>query len=705
MKTYRSVCPYDCPDCCGLLVGVEQDTVIRVAGNPEHAFTRGTLCPKMVHYEKTIHSAERLRHPLKRVGLKGEGKFTQISWEEAIRTIANRWTRLIDQYGAESIMPYSFAGTMGIVQSTAGRPLFFKLGATTQEHTICSSAKRYGLSAVMGNSMETRPQEMQDSDLIILWSINSVVTNIHSYPDIQAAQKRGAQVWVIDTHVTPTAKWGDDVVIVKPGSDGALALGMLHVIERDGLMNEGFIRDHVSGYDELTDTILAQWTPENAASVTGVSADKIVSMAHLYANARAPFIRLGSGLSRYGNGAMTTRLISALPAVVGAWAVKGGGLLGGTNGGQFLPRDIALRSDFMKPDVRSVNMNQIGEALTELKENPIRSLFVASSNPAITAPDQNKVIAGLKRKDLFTVVHERFMTDTAKYADIVLPATTSVEHDDIYYSYGHYTLQMGYQLISPIGESKSNWDVMRLLAEAMGEKDPVFSKSARQIALQMVEEATALTSEAKEQLIYGRPYEVELPRDYKLNFKTESGRIELVSAGDEIPVPDYFEPYGGTEEFWFINPPDIRILDSSFNEQFDFAKEDKPSGMVLYMNPTDAARKNLDDNTEVIVSNNRGEIKTLLRVSEGVSVGTVVSPGVWWLRNSSDEAASVNVLTTGRPADRAHGSVFYDVKVNVRSAAVSHHGVHNGSVAVAAVANIIDIADEEDNIINGVSGV
>lgn len=601
----------------------------------------------------------------KRVGPKGTGAFAPISWEEAIRTIASRWQRLIKRYGAESIMPYSFAGTMGIVQSTAGRPLFFKLGATLQEHTICSSAKRYGLATVMGESMETRPQEMQDSDLIILWSINSVATNIHSYRDIQIAKKRGAQVWVIDTHTTPTAQWADEVIIAKPGSDGALALGMLHIIAREGLDNEYFIHNNVVGYEALVENILPQWTPEKTAEVTGISAETIIRMAKAYATARAPFIRLGSGLSRYGNGAMTVRLISILPAVVGAWAVTGGGLLGSSNGGRFLPKNIALRPDFMQPNVRSVNMNQIGEALTTMKENSIRSLFIESSNPAITAPDQNKVVQGLKRNDLFTIVHERFMTDTAKYADILLPATTSVEHDDIYYSYGHYSLQMGYQLIPPIGEAKSNWDVMRLLAEAMGETDPVFKKTARQIALQIVDEATALTDTAKAKLIMGQSYEMELPGNYKMQFGTASGKIELISDSDEIAIPDYFEPYGGREEFWFINPPDIRILDSSFNEHYNLG-DTESNGMVVYMNPVDAARKELAEGEAVLISNTRGKIETTMKLSDKVSPGTVVSPGVWWLRNSSDAKASVNVLTTGRPADRAHGSVFYDVKVDVK---------------------------------------
>lgn len=360
VRRMNSVCPYDCPDACGLIAIANDNRIVQVIGNPDHAFTRGTLCPKMVHYEDTVHSPDRLTTPLKRVGKKGEGKFEPITWDEAISTIAKKFKETAAQYGGESIMPYSYAGTMGFIQKSAGDPLFARIGATRQDRGICSPAKSYGWAALMGGSAGTKPQEAQYSDFIILWSLNAVATDIHIWQDVYRARDNGAKVWVIDTHRTATYLSADETVTVKPGSDGALALGLIHIMERDGLTDKEFIAEHVSGYDKLKAT-LGDYTPEKVSEITGVSVERLTELAHAYAKARAPFIRLGSGLSRYGNGAMTVRCVACLPAVVGAYKEKGGGFLGSTGNISFISNKIMSWASHGKTDTRLVPMIKLGK--------------------------------------------------------------------------------------------------------------------------------------------------------------------------------------------------------------------------------------------------------------------------------------------------------------------------------------------------------
>lgn len=421
-----SVCPYDCPDCCGLLITVEDGKAVCVAGDPEHAFTRGTLCPKMAHYERTVHSAKRIMTPLKRVGQKGEGRFSPIGWDEAIEEIARRWHGIIKEYGAEAILPYSYAGTMGTIGYSAGHALFYALGATSLDRTICAPAKSRGYRDVMGATLPTAPQEAQHSDMIVLWSISMLATDIHFRHDIEMARKRGAKVYCIDTYRTKTADYADAFLCPRPGTDGALALAILHVLVQDDLADRAFLKEYVQGADELEQKVLPHYTLEAAAAITGVPAAAIRAFAHAYGNARAPFIRLGSGQSRYTNGAMTSRLITCLPAFVGAYAKKGGGLLTSASGSHAFDKNIIRRPDLEQRGVRHINMCELGRALNDPDLTPpIKALYIYSSNPACTAPDQNQVLRGLQREDLFTVVHERFLTDTTRYADIVLPATTS----------------------------------------------------------------------------------------------------------------------------------------------------------------------------------------------------------------------------------------------------------------------------------------
>ena len=665
MKEYKSVCPYDCPDACGLIVSVDNNKVISVRGDRAHAFTRGTLCPKMAHYEKVIHSPLRLKSPMKRVGKKGigEDQYTRISWDEALDAIVNNFKETIDTYGSESILRYSYAGTMGVIQSPAADYFFRCIGATDQDRGICSPAKQAGVRSVYGDTLAIKPQEAQHSDLIVLWGINATATDVHILHDVNIAKKKGARVWIIDTHKTYTFSQAHEHIYVKPGSDGALALGMLHIIHRDGLADIDFIKKHVQGYDELVKEVLLDFTPGKAAEICGVSVERMTEFAHAYAKSKAPFIRLGSGLSRYGNGAMTCRAINALPAVVGAWQYPGGGLLSSASGSKFIGKDVMQQAHVHAPAKRLMPMIKLGEMLINPEGTKVHSLYIFSSNPAITAPDQNVVRRGLMRDDLFTVVHERFFTDTCKYADIILPATTSVEHDDIYNSYGHYTIGTGYKLIEPIGESRSNWQVIAELAKRMGLEDDFFDLSEKDLIEQIVRTSSRISKRDQELILNGEPVEMTVPESYKMDFKTPSGKIELYNPQDVEPLIRYMPPYGDNAPFWLINGNDIRILDSSFCE-LDF---NDPELMKLRIHPEDAKMYNINDGAEVEIYNDRGSVKIKAYYDDEVQRGTLVTLGVWWQSQSSDPHVAINALTAARPTDQGWGSTFYDVQVHIRN--------------------------------------
>ncbi len=665
-KIKRSVCPYDCPDACGLLVEVVDGMAVKITGDPDHPFTRGTLCPKMNHYQKTVHSPLRLTHPLIRIGEKGSGQFQPLSWKEAIDQIAKHWQKIIEQSGAEAILPYSYAGTMGLIQRNAGHPFFYRMGASRLDRTICSPAKEAGWKAVMGETPSPHPDEVAESDLVILWGINAVATNIHFLHGVKIARRNGASVWLIDTYRTLTSTVADKTYIIRPGSDGAFALGLMHLLVRDGSIDKQFLTTRVQGFEELKEKILPDYPPEKVSHLTGLSVDTLESMAKAYGKAKRPFIRLGSGLSRYGNGAMTIRTIVCLPALVGAYGKKGAGCFTSTHTGEaFAMREI-LREDFMTQKTRIVNMNQIGWALNEIKDPPIKSLYVYCSNPAAVAPDQNQVIKGLTRKDLFTVVHERFLTDTARYADIVLPATSSLEHSDLYRSYGTYCIQWAKPVIPPVGESKSNWEVFSFLAEAMGFDEPFFRQSADELIAHLL----SIPAPMREGIDFksfsvGKAVELPLPPDARTRFQTPSGKIEILNPKEPHPLPTYLPPYGGEEPFALMTAPSFYALNSSFRERPDLRSKERK--MFLKMNPLDAESKGLREGEPVMAFNRLGEVSFILRVTPEVPQGVVVAEGIWWLEHAPG-FRTVNALTSQRLTDQAKGSTFYDNTVDVKPA-------------------------------------
>ena len=661
--TKRSVCPFDCPDTCGMLVQVENGKAVGVKGDPQHPFARGTLCPKMLHYEKSVHSPLRLSTPLLRSGPKGSGEFTPISWDQALATIAARWRAIIGEFGAQAILPYSYAGTMGVIQRNAGHPFFHRLGASRLDRTICSPAKGAGWQAVMGRTPTPHPDEACKSDLLILWGINAAATSIHFMHAVQQVKKNGGEVWLIDTYLTPTAGSADRTFLVRPGSDGALALGIMHILARDGRTDDSFLTEQVLGFPELKREVLPDFTPAETSRLTGLAVEQIELIARAYGAARAPFIRLGSGLSRYGNGAMTVRCISCLPALVGAYGREGGGLFPDTSTGAAFAMETLLREDLMPGPTRLVNMNRLGHALNQLDDPPVRALYVYHSNPAAVAPDQNAVLAGLAREDLFTVVHERFLTDTARYADLVLPATSSLEHSDIYRSYGTYCIQRAHAAIDAVGESKSNWEVFALMARELGFEEEIFTLSADQ----MIDRLLALPSPLRQgvdqaALDAGLAVELSIARG---GYDTPSGKIEILNRSLEMPLPRYLPSHEeeGALPFRLMTAPNPYALNATFYEQEDLRR--KQGGMRLQMNPGDAGARGLADGDRVVAWNQLGEVTFLLSVTDRVPGGVVVAEGVWWLAYAPGKR-SVNALTSQRLTDLGGGSTFYDNRVDVR---------------------------------------
>ena len=667
-EIYRSVCPYDCPDTCGLLVAVADGKAVRVSGDPEHPYTRGVLCPKMAHYERTVHSPRRLTRPLLRTGPKGSGQFREISWAEAVEMIADRWRGIIAVYGAEAILPYSYGGTKGLVQRNAGHPFFHFLGASRLERTICSPAKEVGLAAVLGDTPAPRPEEVMVSDLVILWGINAAATSIHFLNLAREAKKSGARVWLIDAYETPTAAVADEVILVRPGSDGALALGMMNLLVRDGLTDDEFLLRHVQGFQELKEQVLPDYPPERVAALTGIPVERLEQLTLAYAAAGAPFIRLGSGLSRYGNGAMTVRTITCLPALVGAYGKYGAGLFGETSTGGAFALNEVTREEFMKVPTRIINMNRLGSALNELTDPPVMALYVYHSNPAVVAPDQNQVLRGLSREDLFTVVHERFMTDTARYADIVLPATSSLEQDDLYRSYGNYYIQRAHTVIPTVGESRSNLETFSLLAEAMGFSEPFF----RQSADDRIDRLLAVPRMLRERidtatLAEGKAVELSVAQGREPIFETPSGKVEILNPREEQPLPRYMPPHesSGRYPLKLMTAPALYALNGSFHERDDL--RDLMKGMTLKISPVDAAGRGIRDGAPVVATNDQGEVRFIAEVTPKVPPGTVVAEGVWWLEFAPGDR-SINALTSQRLTDQGNGSTFYDTGVDVRSA-------------------------------------
>lgn len=683
-------CPHDCPDTCSWVVTVQDGRAVALRGNPDHPITRGFLCPKVDRYLERVYHPDRVLYPLRRVGAKGEGKFKRISWDEALDEVASRFLALAQgAYGPQAILPYSYAGTMGLVQSQSmDRRFFHKLGASLLARTICSTAGARGYKYTIGASIGTPPEAFAAARFILIWGSNVLTSNVHLWPFIMEARKQGARVVCIDPVRTRTAAQSDQWLPIRPGTDAALALAMMHVIFTEGLEDQDYIERYCLGGELLRERV-AEWTPERAASITGLPAVDIVALARAYATARPSAIRINYGLQRHAGGGMAVRTISCLPAIVGAWRDYGGGIQLSTSGAFPLNTDALERSDLIPPGTRTLNMIELGRILNEVKDPPVMALCVYNSNPAAVAPDQEEVVRGLKREDLFTVVLEQFLTDTTDYADIVLPATTQLEHWDLNKPYGHYYLQVNQPAIAPLGESKPNSEIFRLLAHRLGFTDACFEDSDTDIIRQaLASHAPALPS--KDLTLQGITFErllqegfarLNLPEPFipfaEGHFPTPSGKCEFFSeqmarAGFD-PLPAYTPPRESAESapelaarypLACVSPPAHYFLNSTFVNVAPLRR--RVGEPELLIHPEDADDRGIATGDPVRVFNDRGSFVVKARVTEGVRPGVVMAPGVWW-RKLSPDGRNVNSVTSQALSDMGGGATFYDCLVEVEA--------------------------------------
>ncbi|MGH7384167.1 MAG: molybdopterin-containing oxidoreductase family protein [Candidatus Rokuibacteriota bacterium] len=677
--TLPSVCPHDCPSQCALQVTVEAGRITDVTGDPRHPFTRGVICGKVHDYAERVYGTTRILRPLRRIGPKGEGRFEPIGWDEAVDEIAHRWRRVIAQWGGEAILPFSYGGTLGLVQNRAGHPLFYALGASRLDRTICIGTAYAGWRGTLGTVTGNDSEQMVDSELIVLWGINASHTHINAMTLVKQARRRGAFVVCVDPYRTPTARQADWHLMPRPGTDGALALGAMHVLIGEGRVDPDYIQRATLGFAALAQHV-KQYDPERVAAITGLAAEDIVAFARRYGATRAAFIRVGIGLSRHDNGGMTCRTIACLPALTGAYAHPAGGALLSSGSAFGLSSAALERADLMpEPAPRMINMIHLGRALTDPDESPpVKALYVYNANPASVVPNQELVLQGLAREDLFTVVHEQHLTDTTDYADLVLPATTSMEHTDCYKSYGHFYVQLARPVIPPEGESRSNWEVTRLLARAMGLRDPHFGKTEDDLireALASGDPSVAgitlerLEVERSMRLRVGRPY---LP--FADGAPTPSGKVEFVSeslAREGLPaLPTYTPLVEGPEHAELIRryplqcivPPNRFFLNSSFSQSELLRRRQR--GPAVLLHPADGAARGIQSGDAVLVRSARGEARFSAELTDDTREGVAVVEGIWWSKHHPG-GRGVNALTDDRTTDMGGGPALHSNLVQV----------------------------------------
>lgn len=683
----RGACPHDCPDTCATITEVRDGRAVKFYADPEHPVTRGWLCAKVRPYLERVYSPDRLLYPMRRVGPKGGGCWERVSWDEAIAEIAARWKAIIAEYGAAAILPYSYSGTLGLVQAAAvDARLWGRMGASGLDRTICCAGSHAAVAATLGARHSADYADVVHSRLVLIWGHNPASTGPHFMPFLREAQRRGAYVVVIDPRRTVTARSADEHIRPRPATDAALALGMMHVIFSEGLHDEPWLEANSHGWRELRERA-AEYPPERAAAITGVPAETIVALARRYATAKPALLKTADGVQRHQNGGQTFRALLCLPAVVGQYGVRGGGLAYATSGYVLWDGEALGHASECPPVPRVINMNRLGAALTgEVSDPPIKSLFVYAANPVASSPNAGLIVEGLKRDDLFTVVHEQFLTDTADYADLVLPATSQLEHVDLHRPYGHRNLQYNRPAIAPLGECKSNWDVSRLLAKAMGYEEPWLHESAEEVIRGVLDATRArnpyLQGITLERLqaegtvpLHFTP-ETEVPFS-DLRFPTPSGKVELLSSAMAAlgldPLPHYEEPAefaaaragDGRDGLVLISGASHHFVSSSFANQPSLrAKAGEP---FVELNPADAAARGIADGDMVRLENGRGWCELRAVVTDDVPPGTAVAPKGPWAKLSR-RGRNINWTTPDALADLAGQSTFHSNVVRVRPA-------------------------------------
>jgi anaerobic selenocysteine-containing dehydrogenase len=701
----RGACPHDCPDTCGTIIEVRDGRAIRFYADKEHPITQGWLCAKVRPYLERVYHPDRLTHPLRRVGPKGSGGWERVSWDAAIEEIASRWKDIIAQYGAAAILPYSYSGTLGLLQAgICNARLWNRMGASGLERSICGAAAETVVEATLGARWAPDPADVLHSKLVLIWGHNPASTNPHFMPLLRRAQKAGAYVVVIDPRRTLTARSADEHLQPRPATDGALALGLMYVIFAEKLHDEAWLEANTIGWRALRDRAMA-YPPARVAAITGLPEATIVALARRYATTKPALLKTADGVQRHGNGGQTFRAVTCLPAIVGQIGVRGGGLFYSTSGYVRWNTEAIGHASECPPIPRIINMNRIGAALTgEVQHPPIQSLFVFCANPVASSPNARLTVKGLQRSDLFTIVHDLFLTDTAQYADIVLPATSQLEQVDLHKAYGHRYVQYNHAAIAPLGEAKSNWDVMRLLAQTMGYDESWLRESAEEAIRGVLDATRAQGSVSVRARLEGITFErlqtegavpLHFPPGAEVpfadgRFPTPSGKVELYCEAMREhgldPLPDYTPPAefeGMSTALSVLRSEDdrnskVKTLDTKLilisgashhyvssslaNVPSLMAKEGAP---FVEIHPADATARSIADGDMVLVESERGWCELRAVVTEDVPVGVAIAPKGPWARLASD-GRNVNWTTSDALADLAGQSTFHSNLVTIR---------------------------------------
>ncbi|MGH9720904.1 MAG: molybdopterin-containing oxidoreductase family protein [Bryobacteraceae bacterium] len=670
----HSVCALDCPDACSMLVTVDAGRATQLRGDPDHPVTRGFLCAKVARYLDREYSPDRLLYPQRRVGPKGEGCFERITWDEALDEIASRLSAVSADFGPEAILPYSYAGTMGYLNGSGmDRRFFHRMGASRLDRTICSAAGMAAATESLGDRFGTEPEQFRHSRLIIAWGANILGTSVHLWPFIVEARRQGARFYTIDPRRNRTGRLSDKHFFINPGADTALALGMIHVILAENLHDRDYVERHTIGFDQLAAQAL-EYPPQRVAALTGIPAEEVVTLAREYATTRPAVIRLNYGVQRSERGGLAVRAVLALPAITGSWKEIGGGFQLSTSHAFRVDRAALERADLQRRsplgrEARLINMTELGKALA-LDNPPVKALVVYNSNPAGIAPNQNLVMQGLSRTDLFTVVLEQTHTDIADFADILLPATTFLEHNDLYFAYGHHYLQLARAVVSPPGEARSNVDVFRALAKRMGFDDPCFDDSEDDMMRQLLaSDHPHIKGITLEQLDREHSVRLHVAPNGDPFLPFAEGKFATPSGRCDLRLPDFVPP----EESRFgdgallakfplelISPKNDDSMNSTFGNRPDTDRQTA----VLEMHAADAAPRGIVNGDQVRVFNGRGSSVLLASVNGAVAPGVVCTPAVRWARKSPG-GRNVNALTSDRLTDIGGGPVFYSCLVEV----------------------------------------
>lgn len=663
--TVLGTCHHDCPDSCGWVVTVEDGRATKMRGNPEHPYSQGELCPKVNRFLERVYAEDRILHPLIRAGAKGSGEFRRASWDEALRLVGTKLREVIATYGGEAVMPWNDAGTQGLIQmSSLDRRFFAALGATRPSGSVCGATARAGLASTYGSGRSADPLDIRHAEVILIWGCNIRLTNRHLWPYVEEARANGAQVVVIDPVRTMTAESADWALQPLPGTDVALMLAVMHVLVRDGLVDLDYVDAHAAGFDDLVARV-AEWTPARAAAECGVAAADIERLAALYGSTKRSYIRTMIGPEHYENGAMFFRTIACLPVLTGAWTVQGGGLSRSVGSYNDLHLDDSVFNPVVAPTTREINMSHLGRALTD-PEVGIHALFVWAGNPVVSIPNAGEIRRGLAREDLFTVVSEQFMTDTAAYADVIFPATTQIEQLDVVGSWGSFYTGWNEPAIEPLGESVPDTELWRRLAAEMGIDDPLFALDDEALIRLAVHGVDVDVLRKQGFARYDLP-EVFLPYA-EGGFATADGKALLRNDGltsiGQDALPDYVSPYDaegrGAHPLTLLSPKTHpRFLNSSYSHHHARFE----GGPYVEVDPADAAALGLADGTPARVWNDRGSLELPVRISTRLRPGVVAVPWGWW-----GEGANINALTNDDLTHWGGGVAYNNTTVSVSAA-------------------------------------